>query len=176
LFVSHFGFTHAAATFTVHTHSKLCSLLTAHCSLLTAHCSLFTALCFLLTAHCSLLSVLRLAFSLRSSIYFFLFLFLLLFPCLNLSRTDQSILTVCTLCRLALAVLIVSQHPQPRSSLTPQDPESSSNTLSFDQVQPRKISIVSRHLIISPGKISTKMSTEVPNLLQQTELDVNHIS
>jgi hypothetical protein len=166
------------ALLTVH-----CSLLTAHyslftalCSLFTALCSLFTALCFLLTAHCSLLSILRLAFSLCSSIYFFLCLFLLLFPRLNLSRTDQPILTVCTLCRLALAVSLVSRHPKPRSSPTPQDPESSFNTLSFDQVQPRKISIVSRHLIISPGKISIKMSTGVPNLLQQTELDVNHIS
>jgi hypothetical protein len=128
----HFGSTHAAATFTVHTHSKLCSLLTApcsplsihcslftalfsllsfHCSLFTAlfsllsfHCSLFTALfsllsahcspltalrsllsahcsahCSLFTVHCALLTLLRLAFSLRSFIYFFFFLFLLLF-------------------------------------------------------------------------------------------------
>jgi hypothetical protein len=220
----HFGSTHAAATFTVHTHSKLCSLLTApcsplsihcslftalfsllsfHCSLFTAlfsllsfHCSLFTALRSLLSAHCSPLTALRSLLcsllsvhcSLRSAHssplgvlapLFYILLFLSLsssFPCLNLSRTDQSILTVCTLRRLALAVLIVSQHPKPRSSLTPQDSESSFNTLSFDQVQPRKISIVSHHLIISPGKVSIKMSTGVLNLLQQTELDVNHIS
>jgi hypothetical protein len=114
----HFGSTHAAATFTVHTHSKLCSLLTAPCSPLSIHCSLFTALrsllsfhcspltalrsllsahcspltalrsllsahcsahCSLFTVHCALLTLLRLAFSLRSFIYFFFFLFLLLF-------------------------------------------------------------------------------------------------
>jgi hypothetical protein len=63
--------------------TALCSIFTARCSIFTARCSIFTALCFLLTAHCSLLSVLRLAFSLRSYIHFFLFL--LLSPCLNLS-------------------------------------------------------------------------------------------
>jgi hypothetical protein len=55
----HFGSTHAAATFTVHTHSKLCSLLTAPCSPLSIHCSLFTALFSLLSFHCSPLTALR---------------------------------------------------------------------------------------------------------------------